>query len=327
MPCVIRFTRSTRRIGRRIRRPGPRRQRRGRARPARRHPRDPGRGAGGALRAAAVGAGTADPGRGDGAQRAGGARTRRLGQRAPLRLPGAGQHRPLFAFLFLVALGVDYTIFLVTRAREETPAHGTRDGIVRAVSATGAVITSAGIVLAAVFCVLGVLPLIVLTQVGIIVGLGILLDTFVVRTVIIPALFTLIGRDLVARAARRGATVRHGEQHRSTPRSGTVRVRLRQRRGDDVLAEPADDRRHVGGAGRPLRHATHQVILVDPPGHGESQKLTAPFHFRRLRTRASSTSSTALGMRAHALRRQLVGRHDRRHVRRHLPRPHRPAPC
>ncbi|MGE2733549.1 MMPL family transporter [Mycolicibacterium vaccae] len=100
---------------------------------------------------------------------------------------------PLFAFLFLVALGVDYTIFLVTRAREETPEHGTRDGIVRAVSATGAVITSAGIVLASVFCVLGVLPLIVLTQIGIIVGLGILLDTFVVRTVIIPALFTLIG--------------------------------------------------------------------------------------------------------------------------------------
>lgn len=100
---------------------------------------------------------------------------------------------PLFAFLFLVALGVDYTIFLVTRAREETPEHGTRDGMVRAVSATGGVITSAGIVLAAVFCVLGVLPLIVLTQLGIIVGLGILLDTFVVRTLVIPALFALIG--------------------------------------------------------------------------------------------------------------------------------------
>ena len=107
--------------------------------------------------------------------------------------PALDNTAPLFAFLFLVALGVDYTIFLVTRAREETPEHGTQDGIVRAVSATGAVITSAGIVLAAVFCVLGVLPLIVLTQIGIIVGLGILLDTFVVRTVIIPALFTLIG--------------------------------------------------------------------------------------------------------------------------------------
>jgi putative drug exporter of the RND superfamily len=107
--------------------------------------------------------------------------------------PALDNGTPLFAFLFLVALGVDYTIFLVTRAREETPEFGNREGIVRAVSATGAVITSAGIVLAAVFCVLGVLPLIVLTQLGIIVGLGILLDTFVVRTVIIPALFTLIG--------------------------------------------------------------------------------------------------------------------------------------
>ena len=107
--------------------------------------------------------------------------------------PALDNSTPLFAFLFLVALGVDYTIFLVTRAREETPEHGTRDGMVRAVSATGGVITSAGVVLAAVFCVLGVLPLIVMTQLGIIVGLGILLDTFVVRTLVIPALFALIG--------------------------------------------------------------------------------------------------------------------------------------
>jgi RND superfamily putative drug exporter len=110
-----------------------------------------------------------------------------------LGFPALDNTTPLFAFLFLVALGVDYTIFLVTRAQEETPLYGTRGGIVRAVSATGAVITSAGIVLAAVFAVLGVLPLIALTQLGIIVGLGILLDTFVVRTVVIPALFTVIG--------------------------------------------------------------------------------------------------------------------------------------
>jgi len=107
--------------------------------------------------------------------------------------PALDNSTPLFAFLFLAALGVDYTIFLVTRAREEAAQHGARDGMVRAVSATGGVITSAGIVLAAVFCVLGVLPLIVLTQLGIIVGLGILLDTFVVRTLVIPALFALIG--------------------------------------------------------------------------------------------------------------------------------------
>jgi RND superfamily putative drug exporter len=107
--------------------------------------------------------------------------------------PALDNIAPLYAFLFLAALGVDYTIFLVTRAREEAAAHGARDGMVRAVSATGGVITSAGIVLAAVFCVLGVLPLIVMTQLGIIVGLGILLDTFVVRTLVIPALFAIIG--------------------------------------------------------------------------------------------------------------------------------------
>jgi putative drug exporter of the RND superfamily len=110
-----------------------------------------------------------------------------------LGMPALDYTTPLFAFLFLVALGVDYTIFLVTRAREEATGYGTREGIVRAVSATGPVITSAGIVMAAVFCVLAVLPLIVLTQLGVIVGLGILLDTFVVRTVLIPALFTVIG--------------------------------------------------------------------------------------------------------------------------------------
>ncbi|WP_156746858.1 MMPL family transporter, partial [Mycobacterium sp. E2733] len=107
--------------------------------------------------------------------------------------PALDNSTPLFAFLFLAALGVDYTIFLVTRAREESARRGARAGMVAAVSATGGVITSAGIVLAAVFCVLGVLPLIVLTQLGIIVGLGILLDTFVVRTLVIPALFAVIG--------------------------------------------------------------------------------------------------------------------------------------
>ena len=137
--------------------------------------------------------------------------------------PALDNTAPLFAFLFLVALGVDYTIFLVTRAREETPEHGTRAGIVRAVSATGAVITSAGIVLAAVFCVLGVLPLIVLTQIGIIVGLGILLDTFVVRTVIIPALFTLIGPRIWWPARRvTGYGSNSGKTH-GRHRAGAVR--------------------------------------------------------------------------------------------------------
>ena len=100
---------------------------------------------------------------------------------------------PLLAFLLLVALGIDYTIFLVHRARSEATLHGTRDGMVEAVAHTGSVITSAGIVLAAVFAALGVLPLVTLGQLGLIVGVGVLVDTLVVRTVIVPALFTLAG--------------------------------------------------------------------------------------------------------------------------------------
>ncbi|GAA1324434.1 MMPL family transporter [Brachybacterium rhamnosum] len=100
---------------------------------------------------------------------------------------------PLLAFLFLVALGVDYTMFLVHRARHEAAGHGTAEGMVRAVGATGVVITSAGVVLAAVFAALGVLPLVVLGQLGLIVGLGVLLDTVLVRTVLVPALFALVG--------------------------------------------------------------------------------------------------------------------------------------
>ncbi|PWH07295.1 hypothetical protein DEO23_01190 [Brachybacterium endophyticum] len=100
---------------------------------------------------------------------------------------------PLLAFLFLVALGVDYTIFLTHRIRHEAETYGTTRGTVRAVGSTGVVITSAGIVLAAVFAALGVLPLVVLGQLGLIVGLGVLVDTLLVRTVLVPALFALLG--------------------------------------------------------------------------------------------------------------------------------------
>lgn len=100
---------------------------------------------------------------------------------------------PLVAFLFLVALGVDYTIFLMHRARAEAAEHGTREGVARAVARTGGVITSAGLVLAAVFAALGVLPLVVLGQLGLIVGLGVLLDTLLVRTLVVPAATALLG--------------------------------------------------------------------------------------------------------------------------------------
>ena len=109
-----------------------------------------------------------------------------------------GQHAldlqvPLLAFLFLVALGIDYTIFLVHRARSEAAVHGTRTGMVEAIAHTGSVITSAGIVLAAVFAALGVLPLVTLGQLGLIVGVGVIVDTLVVRTIIVPAIFSLVG--------------------------------------------------------------------------------------------------------------------------------------
>ena len=95
---------------------------------------------------------------------------------------------PLFAFVFLVALGIDYNIFLMTRVREETAEHGTRRGSLIALSSTGGVITSAGLVLAATFLVLGSLPLVFLAQLGVAVALGVLLDTMVVRAVLVTAL-------------------------------------------------------------------------------------------------------------------------------------------
>ncbi|MEG0028633.1 MAG: MMPL family transporter, partial [Aurantimicrobium sp.] len=107
--------------------------------------------------------------------------------------PALDSQVPILAFLFLVALGIDYTIFLVHRAKAEAVYVGTRQGMVEAVAHTGSVITSAGIVLAAVFAALGVLPLVTLGQLGLIVGVGVIVDTLVVRTVIVPALFSVLG--------------------------------------------------------------------------------------------------------------------------------------
>ncbi|MBE2315894.1 MMPL family transporter [Solirubrobacter sp. CPCC 204708] len=106
---------------------------------------------------------------------------------------GSDPSLPLFGFVFLVALGVDYNIFLAARAREETWEHGTRKGMLRALAVTGGVITSAGIVLAGTFAVLGSLPLVFLTEIGFVVAFGVLLDTFLVRSVLVPAATLLIG--------------------------------------------------------------------------------------------------------------------------------------
>lgn len=130
--------------------------------------------------------------------------------------PGSDPSLPLYAFVFLVALGVDYNIFLAARIREEAAAHGTHEGTLRGLAATGAVITSAGIVLAGTFSVLAVLPLVALTQIGVIVALGVLLDTLVVRSVLVPSLFLELGDRVWLPSALAG---RGGAQRLRVPQS------------------------------------------------------------------------------------------------------------
>ncbi|MFQ6485271.1 MMPL family transporter [Brachybacterium epidermidis] len=113
-----------------------------------------------------------------------------------LDLPGADPAVPLYGFVFLVALGIDYNIFLMTRVREESERHGTREGIIRGVALTGGVITSAGVVLAATFAALVVIPILFLLQLAFIVALGVLVDTFLVRTLQVPGIATELGRHL-----------------------------------------------------------------------------------------------------------------------------------
>ncbi|GAB7110842.1 MMPL family transporter [Streptomyces phaeofaciens JCM 4814] len=139
---------------------------------------------------------------------------------------------PLYGFVFLVALGVDYNIFLMSRVREESLRHGVRQGVLRGLVTTGGVITSAGVVLAATFAALGVIPLAFLAQIAFIVAFGVLLDTLVVRSLLVPALV----RDLGARAWWPGRLGHAGTPaHEDGPADGTV--------GDD-------GRGPAGGSGR-----------------------------------------------------------------------------
>jgi len=125
--------------------------------------------------------------------------------------PGIDPGLPLFTFIFLVALGIDYNIFLMARVREEALTHGTRDGTIRGLAVTGAVITSAGLVLAGTFSVLGVLPLVFLTEIGFTIAVGVLIDTFIVRSLLVPALTLELGDRVwwpsaLAHRAGRGST-------------------------------------------------------------------------------------------------------------------------
>lgn len=113
--------------------------------------------------------------------------------RTVLNETGFDPNLPIFGFIFLVALGVDYNIFLMDRVREEAEKIGTRRGLLRALVATGPVITSAGIILAATFAVLAMLPITILVELGSVVAFGVLVDTFIVRSMLVPAIISLVG--------------------------------------------------------------------------------------------------------------------------------------
>jgi putative drug exporter of the RND superfamily len=137
---------------------------------------------------------------------------------------GVDASLPTFAFIFLVALGVDYTIFLMSRVREEARTYGTREGVLRALSATGPVITSAGVILAGTFAVLMTLPVTFAFNIGFMVAVGILLDTFVVRTIMVPAAVELLG-DRVwwpSTAAGGGRALREHAEPEDQPASAPV---------------------------------------------------------------------------------------------------------
>lgn len=136
------------------------------------------------------------------------------------QFPGADPAVPLYSFVFLVALGIDYNIFLMTRVREESKLHGTREGILRGLTITGGVITSAGLVLAATFAALSIIPILFLVQIAFIVAFGVLLDTFIVRSLLVPALTTDIGRAIwwPSKLSRAAADQEHSASDSAHPR-------------------------------------------------------------------------------------------------------------
>ena len=127
---------------------------------------------------------------------------------------------PLLGFVFLVALGIDYNIFLMARVREEARARGTPEGMLRGLAATGSVITSAGIVLAGTFTLLGILPLVTLAQLGFIVAFGVVLDTFVVRSVLVPALVFDVDRRFWWPSSLGRAAPPDGDEPAGSPGAG-----------------------------------------------------------------------------------------------------------
>jgi len=172
--------------------------------------------------------------------------------------PGADPAVPLYGFVFLVALGVDYNIFLMSRVREESLVHGTRSGILRGLVATGGVITSAGLVLAATFAALGVIPILFLAQIAFIVAFGVLLDTFIVRSLLVPALSYDIGKAIwwPSKLARRDPEVGFPTG------SGSVSAESAPPVAEPVEALPAEtDAPLVADDGHPLTREEYRRTL------------------------------------------------------------------
>jgi len=141
-----------------------------------------------------------------------------------LGFPGADPVVPLYAFVFLVALGVDYSIFLMTRVREESVRHGTRTGTLLGLRATGGVITSAGVVLATTFAALAVVPLLFLAQLAFLVAFGVLLDTLLVRSLLVPALAHDLGDRVWWPSRLRRSTSGDDGRPGDAPRADGARV-------------------------------------------------------------------------------------------------------
>jgi len=163
-----------------------------------------------------------------------------------LHYPGTATYLPLYSFLFLVALGVDYTIFLMHRTREEAASAGTRAGVWQATAATGGVITSAGLVLAGTFAVLATLPLIAFVEVGTSVAVGVLLDTFVVRTLLVPSVIA----DLGDRSWWPAGPPRPHARHIAGPDAATTDAAANLSPSGPDTAESGDDPAGRDGRGR-----------------------------------------------------------------------------
>ncbi|MBW9120911.1 MMPL family transporter [Microbacterium trichothecenolyticum] len=184
--------------------------------------------------------------------------------------PGADPAVPLYGFVFLVALGVDYNIFLMSRVREESLVHGTRPGILRGLVATGGVITSAGLVLAATFAALGVIPILFLVQIAFIVAFGVLLDTFIVRSLLVPALSYDIGKAIwwPSKLWRRDAGAAPGRNSasnaRARPDTPAAAAPAAQSGGAAAHDEPLPvdiDPELVAGDGHPLTREEYRRTL------------------------------------------------------------------